>query len=72
MKASCTEILYSGCRHFDNGAASKNDDVLTEHGGLLFVLLIAVHLIFFYRQVGGTILRKFYSLGLVVGPLLHA
>ena len=43
---SCTEILYSGCCHFDNGATSKNDDVLTEHGGLLFVLLIAVHLIF--------------------------
>ena len=58
--------------HFDNGATSKIDDVLTEHGGLLFVLLIVVHLIFFYRQVGGTILRKFYSLGLVVGPLLHA
>ena len=57
---------------FDNGATSKIDDVLSEHGGLLHVLPLAVHLIFFDRQVGGNILSKFYSLGFVVGPLLHA
>ena len=29
---------------FDNDATSKIDDVLTEHGGLLHVLPLAVHL----------------------------
>ena len=33
--------------HFDNGASSKVDDVLTEGGGLLHVLPLAVHLNFF-------------------------
>ena len=33
---------------FDNGATSKIDDVLTEHGGLLHVLTLTVHLDFFY------------------------
>ena len=31
----------------DNGATSKFDDVLFEHGGLLHVLPLAVHLKFF-------------------------
>ena len=60
------------CWHFDNSAISKFDDVLLEHGGLLHVLPLAVHLIFFDRQVGGNILSKFSSLGFLVGPLLHA
>ena len=30
--------------HFENGASSKIDDVLTEDGGLLHVLPLAVHL----------------------------
>ena len=30
--------------HFDNGAASNIYDVLTEHGGLLHVLPLTVHL----------------------------
>ena len=43
---------------FDNGATSKFDDVLLEHGGLLHVLPLAVHLNFFLAgQVEGTILR---------------
>ena len=67
---SCTEFVYPRCWYFDNGATRKNDDVLTEHGGLLCVLPLAVHLNF-DGQVGGTILSKFYSLGFVVGPLLH-
>ena len=29
--------------HFENGASSKNDDVLAEDGGLLQVLPLAVH-----------------------------
>ena len=33
--------------HFDNGASSKIDDVLAEDGGLLHVLPLTVHLIFF-------------------------
>ena len=50
---TCTEFIYPQCWHFDNGATSKIDDVLNEHGGLLHVLLLAVHLnILFYGQVG--------------------
>ena len=33
--------------HFEKGASSKIDDVLTEDGGLLHVLPLAVHLNFF-------------------------
>ena len=39
---------------FDNGATSKNDDVLTENGGLLHVLRSLSTLIFFDGQVVGT------------------
>ena len=48
------------------------DDVLTEHGGLLHVLPLAVHLRFFAGQVGGTTLNLSYYLRFIVGPLLHA
>ena len=58
--------------NFDNYATSKIDDVPTEHGGLLHVLSLAVHLRFFAGQVGGTIMNLCYSLGFIVGPLLHA
>ena len=34
--------------HFDDCASSKIDDVLTEDGGLLHVLPLAVHLKFFF------------------------
>ena len=37
---SCTEFVYPGCWHFDNGDISKFDDVLLEHGGLPHVLPI--------------------------------
>ena len=43
---SCTEFVYPRCRQFDNGATSKFDDVLLEHGGLTHVLPLAVHLRF--------------------------
>ena len=43
---SFTEFVYPKCWHFDNDATSKTDDVLTEHGGLLHVLPLAVHLRF--------------------------
>ena len=57
---------------FDNGATSKIDDVLSEDGGLLHVLPLAVHLNFFLDgQVGGNILNLSYSLSFCVGPLLH-
>ena len=62
---SCTEFVYPECWHFDNDATSKIEDVLTEHGGLLHVLPLAVHLQYFFCW---TILSKFYSLGFVVGP----
>ena len=65
-------FLYPGCWHFDNGATSKFDDVLLEHGGLPHVLPLAVHLNFLVGQVEGTFLRCSYSLNFVVGPLLHA
>ena len=48
-------LVLPGCWHFDYGATSKIDDVLTKHGGLLRVLPLTVHLNFFYGQVGGTI-----------------
>ena len=60
------------CWHFDYDTTSKIDDVLTEHGGLLHVLPLAVHLSFFAGQVGGTILNLSYSLTFDVGPFLHA
>ena len=49
--SSCTGFVYHRCWHYDNGATSKIDDVLTEHGGPLHVLPPNVH------QVGGTILK---------------
>ena len=49
---SCTEFVFRECWHFDNDAKSKIDDVLTEHGGLLHVLPLAVHLSVFAGQVG--------------------
>ena len=36
-----------------NVATNKIDDVLTEHGGLLHVLPLAVHLSFFSQTSGG-------------------
>ena len=44
---TCTEYAYPECHHFDNDATGKIDDVLTEHGGLLHVLPLAVHPEFF-------------------------
>ena len=38
------EFVYPGCWHFDNGAISKFDDVLLEHGRLPYVLPLAVQL----------------------------
>ena len=49
---SCTEFVFPGCWHFDNDTASKIDDVFTEHGGLLHVLPLAVHLKFFLLDKG--------------------
>ena len=46
---SCTEFVYPGCWHFDNGATSKIVDVLTELGGL-HVLPLTVHLNFFLTE----------------------
>ena len=42
---SCNEFVYPGCWHSDNGATSKIDHVLIEHGGPPHVLPLAVHLI---------------------------
>ena len=44
---SDTEFVNPECWHFDNCTTSQIDDVLTEHGGLLHVLPLAVHLKFF-------------------------
>ena len=53
---SCsTEFVYE----FDNGATSKIDDVLTDHGGLLHVLPLAVHLKFFGGQENETFPQGF-------------
>ena len=69
---SCTVFVYPGCLQFDNGATSKFDDVLLEHGGLPYVLPLAVYLHFLAGQVEVTILKLFYPLSYVVGTLLHA
>ena len=42
----CTEFVYPGCWHFDNGATRKFDDVLLDHGGLPQVISLAVQLLF--------------------------
>ena len=39
-----TEFAYLRCCHFENGATSKIDDVLLEHGGLPYGLPLTVHL----------------------------
>ena len=45
-------------RKKEKDKTSKTDDVLTEHGGLLLDLPLAVHLRFFLAgQVGGTTLN---------------
>ena len=46
FSSSCTEFVYPECWHFDNDAKSEIDDVLTEHGGLLHDLPLAVHVNF--------------------------
>ena len=50
---SCTEFVYPECWHFDNDATNKIDIVLTEHGELLHVLPLAVHLRFFLLDKWG-------------------
>ena len=69
---SCTEFVYLGCWHFDNGATIKIDDVQIQHGGLAHVLHLCTWDFILGGQVEGTILRCSYSLSFVVGPLLHA
>ena len=64
--------VYCVLIHFNNDASSKIDDVLTEDGGLLHVLPLAVHLNFFNGQVEWTILDHSFFLNFFVGPLLHA
>ena len=41
------KYVYPGCSHFDNGATSKIDDVLFEHGRLLYILPLADHPTYF-------------------------
>ena len=57
--------------HFDKGASSKIDDVLSDDGVLLHVLPLAVHLKFFLTS-RGIILQLSSFLNFFVGPLLHA
>ena len=44
-----------GCWHFDKGATTKFDDVLTEHGGLPHDLSLDVHLKF---HLGGQVEQR--------------
>ena len=39
-------LVYPGCLYADNGAIIFIDDGITEHGGLVHVYHLAVHLIF--------------------------
>ena len=65
------DFRVSPC-HFDNGASSKIDDVLSEDGGLLHVLPLAVHLIFFLQTSRVDHSGPFLFSELFFGPLLHA
>ena len=53
-------------------ATSKIDDVLTERGGLLHALPLAVHLRFFCWTSRGDHSEPFLLFEIFVGPLLHA
>ena len=52
--------------HFENGASIKIDDVLAEDGGLLHVLPLTVHLLFFDGQVVGPF-RNFLTVRVFCG-----
>ena len=56
---SCTEFVFPGYWHFDNGATIKINDVLLEYGGLPHVLPLAVY--------QGTILQHSYPLSFGLG-----
>ena len=58
------EFVYPGCWHFV-GATSKIDDVLIDHGRLLYVLPLSVHLKFGDRS------NNFLLFEFSVGHLLH-
>ena len=65
---SCTEFVYPACWHIEIGATSKIDDVLTEHGGLLHVLPLAVHLSFFLLDKQGDHSEPFLLFEILVSP----
>ena len=52
-------MVYHGCWHFDNGATSKFDDVLLDHGGLPHVISLAVHLDFVWWTSRGEYSKMF-------------
>ena len=61
-------FIYMGELHFDNDATSNIDYVLTEHGGLLHILPLPVHLIL--RTIRGDHYETFLFFE-YLGPLLH-
>ena len=61
-----------GFGDFEFWGLGLDNNVLAEDGGLIQVLSLTVHLIFFDRQVGWNILDHSYCLNFFVGPLLHA
>ena len=56
----CTEFVYTESWHFDNDATYKIDDALIEHGGLLHVLPLPVHLKSYWVG-GGNIFTKAFN-----------
>ena len=58
--------------HFDDCASSKIDDVLSEDGGLLHVLHLAVHLKFYWQTRRVDHSETFLLSELFCEPLLHA
>ena len=50
---SCTELVYLGYWHFDNGTTSKVDELLLDHVGIPHVLPLAVQLEFLVDKYRG-------------------
>ena len=68
VSPSCTELVYLGILIMVQQVRMMMFSLNMVDNSMSFLSLFTL---IFYGQVGGTILSKFYSLGFVVGPLLH-
>ena len=61
------KYVYPGCSHFDNGATSKIDDVLFEHGRLLYILPLTDHPTYLWYTSRGDHAKMFLVFEFVCG-----